>query len=142
MSPLHAIAFAIGLLVGAATSGCGTLPAAAYPAPAGELDRVHAAWVAAGNPPCLPLPTLYVYEATTAERVDWCNSDPPPDACLTTPRTGMMRQVYMAVVLPEWPQAFRHEANHMLEACTLGGYDYAHSGPQWSDTARRQAGIP
>lgn len=142
MSPLHAIAFAIGLLVGAATSGCGTLPSRAYLVMPDELEAVHDAWASSGQPPCFPLPTLWVYEATPAERSEWCHATPPPAACLATPRTSMMHEVFMAVVSPEYPQGWKHEAFHMFEACTAGSYDYGHAGPQWGDGVRSDAGIP
>ena len=135
MSPLHAIAFALGLLVGA----CSTLPAAAYPAPVDELAAVHSAWVAGGFPACATY-ELYVLEASAAERLQRCRQ--PVPSCLASTRTGMMTRVPLAVVSPEYPDGWRHEFWHSLEACAGWPYDHAHTGPQWSDAARARAGIP
>lgn len=134
-------AFLLAALV-MALAGCKNLPAAAYPVHPDDLAAVHDVWVSVGHKPCLPIPALFVYVASDAERVEWCDRDPPPGACLAHARVRPMRRVWLAVVPPEDPTAWRHEALHMFEACVLGGHDYYHSGPQWTDAARRDAGVP
>jgi hypothetical protein len=137
----HGLWPAAALLL-ALLAGCSTLPPTAYPVPPDDIAAVHDAWVRAGQPPCLPLPVLWVFEATPAERVEWCDRSPPPGACLARANVNAMRQVWLAVVSPEYPAGWRHEAFHMFEACITGAHDYAHAGPQWSDAGRDDAGIP
>jgi hypothetical protein len=132
---------AVGLLL-ALLAGCGTLPDAARLVPPADVAAQHEHWVAVPQPACDPLPPLYVYEATPAERAALCHRSPPPAACLAQVTTSPMQRVDLAVVSPDFPAGWKHEAFHAFEACTLGGYDFAHQGPQWSRESRRAAGIP
>lgn len=141
-TPIHRCRTFVAAALAITVAGCANLPATAYLVTPDELARVHDAWVRSGQAPCLPLPPLYVFEAEPDERAEWCDATPPPGACLAHARTSPMRRVWLAVVSPEYPAGWRHEAFHMFEACVHGIHDYGHAGPQWSRPARDDAGIP
>jgi len=127
-----------------ALSACATLPEGAELVDAGEIEHAHGAWTAAGWPDCAPLDVpFYVYEAPDAERSAMCDRTPAPGSCLGRASISPMRRAWVAVVTPgDNGGGVRHEIVHAFEWQCLGGYDYTHSGPQWSDAARDIGGIP